>query len=266
MTAATGTATRIDFEWPVANGKCEESEIRNPKSEMVSGRGVTLLELVITLTILSLIGVIGLQAFRLGSRSWQKGEERAEAEQRIRVVYSMMAQALASFVPAMAMLDRRQVLAFQGGPEWIFFHTAPAGHGPLPYGAMVRSVAFSVEPGTGLVVQESYPLAEGEVSLQPRGPIQILDPQVTGLKFRYLAPPASEDQEAQWVETWDPNEGKAETPAAVASRRTSRLGPAAAAPATSRLPLAIEVTLLRAEGRGEREVGFVVPVRLGRSL
>ena len=229
-------------------------------------RGVTLLELVITLTILSMIGVIGLQAFRLGSRSWQKGEERAEAEQRIRVVYSTIAQALASLVPAMAVVDRQQVLAFQGRPEWILFHTAPAGHGPLPYSAMVRSVAFSVEPGTGLVLQESYPLAEGEVSLERRGPIQVLDPQVTGLKFRYLAPPASEDEESQWVETWDPGEAKAEIPAVVATRRTRRLGPAAAAPATSRLPLVIEVTLVRGTERGERAVAFVLPIRVGRTL
>jgi hypothetical protein len=229
---------------------------------------VTLLELVVTLTILSLIAAIGLQAFRLGSRSWQRGEERAEAEQRVRIVYSTMAQTLASLVPTTAEVDGKRVVAFRGRQEWILFHAAPAGHGPLPFSAMIRGVAFSVEPGTGLVMQESYPLAEGEASLEPRGPIQVLDPHVTQVRFRYLAPPLPDGGEPQWVEAWDPRDAAQETavPVSPFPGGLAGTGAASAASAALDLPLAVEMTLVMREARDEREFRLVVPLHLGRSL
>lgn len=233
-------------------------------------RGVTLLELTITLTIISMLALIALQAFRIGSRSWEKGEQRAEVEQRIRVLSGILAQRLASIHAAMAKVDGKAVLAFQGRPDWIFFYSAPDGQGPLPQSAMVRGQAFFVGAGRGLIVQEAYPLVEGEVFLDPRGSLTVLEPRVVRIKFRYLSPPPPGETDPRWVETWDPRDAstEAQAPPGVQGQGSGQRGTAApAAPSPEgRLPLAVEMTLAVAEDRGEREIGLLLPIRVGRSL
>lgn len=233
----------------------------------LSVRGVTLLELLITLTILSMLGVIVLAALQLGSQSWQRGEDRAEVEQRIRVLHGTLAQQLAALQPTRALVDEKSVIAFRGGSDWIFFHTAPSVHGPFPWSAMVRGVAYSVEPGNGLVLRESYPLAEGEVRLEPQGTARILDPGVTRLKVRYLAPPDGEE-EPRWVEEWDPREATearlrdTNAPPAISQGGRALLGSLG----YQGLPLAVEVTVAWKMERGGREVAFLFPIHIGRIL
>ena len=198
-------------------------------------RGVTLLEITITLTIASVLALIVLQAFRLGSRSWERGERRAENEQRIRSLSGILAQRLASLQPVTAKVDGKPVVAFQGRSDRIFFFSAPDGQDPLPYGAMVKGQALFVEPDRGLIVQEGYPLVEGEVFLDPRGSLTVLEPKAIRINFRYLSPPVPGETLPRWVEAWDPREAVKE------SRGPGQPGAAAGAPSPpeGRLPLPV---------------------------
>ncbi|GBC60191.1 hypothetical protein DENIS_1142 [Desulfonema ishimotonii] len=63
-------------------------------------RGFTLLELLISLTILGVIMVIVFGAFRVGVRAWEKGEKDLDTQQRYRSVLELMQRQLASaFIP-----------------------------------------------------------------------------------------------------------------------------------------------------------------------
>lgn len=225
-------------------------------------RGVTLLEVTVTLTIASALALIVAQAIRLGSRSWEQGERRAEAEQRIRTLSGILVQRLASLHPAMAKVNGKPVLAFQGRSDRIFFYGAPDGQGPLPYAAMIKGQALFVEPGRGLIVQESYPLVEGEVFLEPRGSLAVLDPRAIRINFRYLSPPAPGETLPRWVDAWDPREADKEI------RGPGQPGEAGGGPSSPerRLPLAVELLLTVGEERGEREIGLLVPIHVGRIL
>jgi hypothetical protein len=224
--------------------------------------GVTLLELVVTLAIVSLLGLIITQAFRIGGRAWDKGEQRAESEQRIRVLSGMLAQRLASVHPAVVLVEGRPVAAFQGRSDRIFFYSTPDGQGLMPYSAMIRGQAYFVEQGKGLVTQESYPLVEGNVSLEPRGAVAVLEPKAIRLTFRYLSPPSAGETDPHWVEAWDPVraagevQGQAAGPAPGPGLTTSEL----------RLPLAVEVTLAVRDEKGEREIGLLLPIHVGQNL
>jgi len=233
-------------------------------------RGVTLLELTITLTIVSVLGLIVLQAFRLGSRAWENGEKRAEAEQRIRILYGTLAQRLASIHPVTAQVDGKPVLAFQGMADRIFFYSAPDGQGALPQSAMITGQAYFVEPGKGLVVRENYPLVEGQVSLDPRGGFTVLDPKVIRLRFRYLAPPSPGETDPRWVESWDLRDASnvSQVSVGVQGQGPGRRGAGGrpSSPAEGDLPLAVELTLAVGVDRGEREIGIVVPIRVGRTF
>ena len=227
-------------------------------------QGLTLLEVLLALLMLAVMGVIALEAFRLGHRSWERGEQRAEAEQRIRVIHGMLADALASLQPVRAEVDGKRVMAFRGSRDRVFFYSAPDRYLAFPYAGMVRGLSFFVEQGKGLVVEESYPLVEGQVSLDPRGAIKVVDPHVTGIRFRYLVPPSEEENGPRWVETWEPlelSEGTVRS-ARVPPRRHRRR--TASRSAQHRLlPLAVEARVTVADKRGEREHNSLFPIRVG---
>jgi general secretion pathway protein J len=59
-------------------------------------RGFTLLELLISMTILSLITLLVFGALRTGIRAWEKGEKNIDGRQRERIVLNMIKRQLAS--------------------------------------------------------------------------------------------------------------------------------------------------------------------------
>ena len=62
--------------------------------------GFTLLELMISITILALILGVIFGAMRLGSRSWEVGEKRIDRLQRMRMTYDIISEDIKSVLPA----------------------------------------------------------------------------------------------------------------------------------------------------------------------
>ncbi len=224
--------------------------------------GVTLLELLITLTIVSLITLIILQAFRLGSSAWNKGEQRAEAQQRIRVLAAILAQRLAAIAPSNVVQDGRQVIAFEGSSERIRFFCAPDGEGVQPYSAMIRGQAYFVAPGKGLGIEEDYPLVDGKLSLDARGAFTVLEPRVTQLKIRYLMPPSVGETKPHWADRWELTKA-ASLPAMRINRMLFYQGKTAD---QGTLPLAVELTLFLQEDRQVREIPLLLPIHAQQVL
>ncbi|HOP48424.1 MAG TPA: prepilin-type N-terminal cleavage/methylation domain-containing protein [Desulfobacteraceae bacterium] len=69
-------------------------EVLIPKAR--TGYGFTLLELMISMTIVSLIVLIIFGAFRIGIRAWEKGERDIESQQRLRTVLGLVKRQLSS--------------------------------------------------------------------------------------------------------------------------------------------------------------------------
>ncbi len=224
--------------------------------------GLTLLELLVVLTIMGVLALLAVEAFRIGGRAWERGEQRAEEQQRLRVLYATLARDLASLQPATMTVQAKTLLAFQGKADRLTFFSAPDGEGPEPFNAMVRGVAYFVEPGRGLLFQESYPLVEGAVSFEPKeARLRVLDPRVESVRFRYYVLEEEDKEEGQsvpkWVDEWEPSE-----PQPARGVRTVPGG----------IPLAVEITVTLANS-GERAaitrpqaVTLYFPIRVGRRL
>ena len=219
-------------------------------------RGVTLLEVLIALVILAMIAVIGLEAFRLASRAWERGERRADVEQRVRALQGILARDLGALQPVTVLVDGKRLVDFVGGSDRVTFHSAPVAYRPWPYGAMVRRLTYFVERGAGLVVREAYPLAERASATRP------LDRGVVGISFRYLTPPEPGQSAAKWVDTWEPREVGAAL--ALASRLSARTVDDSVS--TGNLPLAVEITLAVDDEGRTRELTVLVPIHVGRYL
>ena len=85
--------------------------------------GFTLLELLISMTLLVVILVITMGAMRMGSRSVAAGERKMEAQERLRAVLSIMDAQIASQLPLTYEAERGTRFAFSGDVRNLRFAT-----------------------------------------------------------------------------------------------------------------------------------------------
>lgn len=176
----------------------------------------TLLELLISMTILSLIVVIILSGFRIGTRSWEAGERRIEKNQRLRMAAAQLTEELRSAfalkIKGEVEDEEKRYGAFVGESDSLKFITTTTGLVPNPVGTQLRAVYYKTGP-EGLVVRETY-LNFEDFFEDPEsvGEEIIVNPDIIDISFRYydVYTETSEDDDSlemevgEWVESWDP--------------------------------------------------------------
>jgi len=258
--------------------KCEVRSAKSPHPPFTKGghggiwsaeHGFTLLELLISLTIVALIFVAVLGAIQIGSKSWESGEARAEESQRNRTLVDTLARDLTMIYPLRVKQQDTDVVTFHGKSDSLEFATLPQIYGVEPFSHMMRLVSYSVESGTGLVATTTYPMA-ASASAPLDNQTNLLDERVLQVRFRYLVPEGRPEENLTpiWRDYWDPSQDQTLQPAsqrAVTSpgQRTLR--------GSDRLPLAVELTLTIRQTRSQevRELilpPLIFPVQVGRTL
>ena len=95
--------------------------MRFPRASMAQC-GFTLLELVVAITLMGLILAALYGGMRLGINSWDAGEQRAEATNRLRLTQEFLRRLLTVSVPAMRGNEQQErVVTFTGDSEQISF-------------------------------------------------------------------------------------------------------------------------------------------------
>ena len=197
-------------------------------------RGFTLLELVLALSIVAVMLTILFGGLRVGLRAWQRGEERAETLEHARSMNQLIEQTLAGTYPFQGRIDQstQARVLFQGEAEKASFVTMSPPL-PLPAAVAFTAVTLSMEAGAsfGLAIREkALPNFDPFETVRP----SLVDPTVTGIRFRYLRDPDG----GTWEDTWD----------GVHERG---------------LPRAVEVTLTTMiNGRVQEQAPITVPVRV----
>jgi prepilin-type N-terminal cleavage/methylation domain-containing protein len=100
------------------------TERRNQRRYPATGRGFTLLELLISLTLLVLIVVIAMGAMRLGSRSVAAGEKKMDAQERFRTVLSLIDAQIQSQLPLTYEEAGNRRYYFRGDGKTLRFSTS----------------------------------------------------------------------------------------------------------------------------------------------
>jgi general secretion pathway protein J len=225
------------------------------------------------MTILALIFAAVLGAVRVGIKSWEGGERRAEENQRTRTLFDTLARELTMIYPLRVKEQDKDVVAFRGNADSLMFATLPQSYGVEPFSHMIRVVTYAVEGDRGLVATQSYPLfGDGGASGSQEGHVKRLDDRVSEARFRYLVPQGKpEDNLAPaWRDFWDPSQDEliSSSPQsrAVGLRQAQR-----PLKGSARLPLAVEITLTIRQERqqGVRDLilpSLVFPVQVGRTL
>jgi prepilin-type N-terminal cleavage/methylation domain len=165
--------------------------------------GFTLIEVLIAMTLLSVMVVLLFASLRLSAESWNAGENKMAAVNQKAVVYQFFKRHLTTIRP-LPMLNLEQdanpenLQAFQGFPQSLRFVAAlPASSARK--GLQVFTIALEpANPSTLMVSLQPYQLTEED--REPAKP-EILLEGIAALHFAYFG--KTEDvADAQWREEW----------------------------------------------------------------
>jgi type II secretory pathway component PulJ len=177
--------------------------------------GFTLLELIVTFTILSLVVVMTLGALRLGSAAWEKGEDRAEKLQRKRIVFDLLSQQMKSSFPYRIKSQKAEAdyLVFLGDGASLRFVSAFSLRARRQEGLVF--VNYKVEEGatsSGKVLKVYEKRMSNSKTLLEETPdeeqfLTLMD-GLSDLKFEYFEEADDKDGAGGWGESWDAKEKK----------------------------------------------------------
>ena len=198
--------------------------------------------MIVTFTILSLIVVMILGALRLGTASWERGEERTEQHQKRRIVFQLLAQQIKSSYPYKIKAQKAEgdYLAFLGKGDSLRFVSTFSIKAKRPEGLV--AVMYQVEEGKTsgkiLKVYEQRVLNKDFMEETPEEEklLPLLE-DLSDFKFEYFEASEDSEESGDWLETWDGKE-KIE------------------------LPRQMRITASWREGKGETEMSLPVLVSL----
>ncbi len=162
-------------------------------------KGFTLLETLLTLTILGVLLVIVLTAMRLGVRSWEKGTAVIEEGRMKRNFFSMLSDEISSMYPYKQKDRTESRYVFIGNNESLGFVTTMPGNAPgLPF-AGARWVYYSVREN-GLTVREKI-ITSTNLEDDAGGNLIDLEPDIESVSFEYMG-------DGGWENGWDADSKK----------------------------------------------------------
>jgi len=196
----------------------------------VGSSGFTLLEMVVTLTILGFILLIIFGAFRLGISAWEKGESSREEYQKVRAVSQLVSRQLKSMVPYKIKTEKAEgdYLAFEGSARSLKFVSALSMKAKQPEGFVYAIYEFKDGGNEGgrLVVYEQRVLIRKnffEERPNEESGVPLIE-GISDIQFEYYQEEDSlKNREEGWVGEWNAKEEK-DLPRAVRMTVTYKSG------------------------------------------
>lgn len=188
--------------------------IKANRKESGKAPGFTLVEVMVTLTILGLIVLMIFGVFRLGLSAWDKGETVKEAYQEIRMISQLISPQIKSAVPYMIKTKKAEgnYLAFEGKASSLKFVSALPIKSKQPEGFVFVTYEFKegAERGGRLILYEQKVLNRDffEEAQKEESAIPLLE-KVSAVRFEYFREEdPSKNQEEEWLEEWNIKEEK----------------------------------------------------------
>lgn len=176
--------------------------------------GFTLIEVVVSLTILGFILLIIFGAFRLGISSWDRGELIKEEYQKIRIVSELITRQVKSIVPYKIRTEKAEgdYLAFEGKAQSLRFVSALSSRASAPEGFVyaIYQLEEDAQNGGKLVLYEQKVLNRNFFEGEPKESekIVLLD-RVSRVSIEYYQEEdSSKNQTEAWLEEWNTKEKK----------------------------------------------------------
>jgi general secretion pathway protein J len=185
------------------------------RNATVSTTGFTLIEVMITLTILGFILLMISGTFRLGISSWERGESTRDEYQKVRIISQLISQQIKSAVPYKIKTQQAEgnYLAFEGKAQKVKFVSTLPIKGRHSGGWVYSIYEFKEggREGGQLVLYEQRVLNKNFFEEDPEveSGVPLLE-GVSSVRFEYYREEDTEkNQTGGWVEEWNAKEEKA---------------------------------------------------------
>jgi general secretion pathway protein J len=176
--------------------------------------GFTLLEVIVTLTILGFVILMISGTFRLGLSSWEKGDSIKEDYQKVRMISQLVSRQLKSLVPYRIRTEKAEgnYLAFDGRAQSLRFVSALPIKAKRPEGFVYVVYQFKDEGGKKgrLVLYEQRALNRDffEDDLKEDSAVTLFG-GISQVRFEYYREADKEKSRTEeWVEEWNAKEEK----------------------------------------------------------
>jgi general secretion pathway protein J len=191
-------------------------DIKKPimKIDKKTTTGFTLLEVIVTLTILGLILVVISGAFRLGLSAWEKGESTREEYQEIRAMSQLVCQQIKSSIPYRIKTQKAEgnYLAFEGKPHSVKLVSALPIKAREPQGFVFAIYEFEEggEEGGRLVYYEQRVVNKDFFEEKPDSEEGVsLCEGVSDVRFEYYREADLDQNKTEgWFDEWNAKEEK----------------------------------------------------------
>ena len=176
-------------------------------STYVVQSGFTLLELLIAMTLLGFILTLLFGSMRLGSRSWDAGEQRSSNSTHLALVQGFLRRELTQIYPFRWKKKVNTELAFEGESNKLRF-VAPIAVRLGPGGLYLVSLEqVRDKDGSQLVMKRRIPESDSSDfsaldSIEDKDNLVVLAEQVEAVNFAYFGA-ETKDAEPQWQDKWD---------------------------------------------------------------
>ncbi len=169
----------------------------------VQVQGFTLLELLVVISILTLIMTASFGALRLGNRSFEAGISRANQTEHFRATADLLRRQFSQLVPIIHEFDGETVSSFIGNDERIRF-IAPAPQNGGNAGLFVYTISSQRFDDTQQLVLSYAPYDPGqeEFNYLPVSRHRVLIESLSDVRFAYYGatdPDDSPDWHAEWL-------------------------------------------------------------------
>ncbi|MDY6972447.1 MAG: type II secretion system protein [Thermodesulfobacteriota bacterium] len=191
--------------WPIIQGEDLKAH--------VASRGFTLLELMISLTIVGLIAAIIFGALRVGVRAWEKGERDVESRQRERIVLDLLKRQLASVYLQPIISEGQQPFFLRGDSSSMEYVSQTPIVPSNEFGMVYVKYVVREEDGDDgerlTFFEKNISLIDKDTNLGELDEDAFLElfPAIENIEFEYMR--WQTDQEPlEWEEEWDPEAEK----------------------------------------------------------
>ena len=192
-------------------------------------QGFTLVEVIVTMTILGFLLLVIYGVFSMGRSAWERGDLLREKFQKSRILSQLISRQIKSAVPYKVKTEKAEgdYLAFEGTARTLKFVSALSLRTAKPEGLVYAVYEYQEEGAEGgrLVVYEQRALTRNFMEEKPKeeSAIPLLE-EVSSVRFEYYreADP-NQNREAAWVEEWNAKEEK-QLPRALRITITPRKG------------------------------------------
>ena len=174
--------------------------------------GFTLIEILLALSILSIVMLIILGALRIGVRAWEKGEDVLVAQQRARTLLDQLARQLASASVLMRAQKEQPLVVFAGSRRALEFTSSLPLINSIQFGPVHVRYVIETDPGGKkrlLLFEESIRPADylSEGQLRHDTEARLLIGQLEDLRFEYLGAGSNgPGPQAGWTSSWRPRD------------------------------------------------------------